>query len=997
MLQIWVVIGSIAGSLSFIISFLALFPKLAKYRSLEQHLGIFINRKQIREIYKPDKKRKTKIIEKLNLLDPEIREEYVHFESRERALEAALRENKNIRFVGEAGVGKTRTAIEVIRKLAQENTQFRKKNMIIIHSSSIFKEIRIYRRFLIWKYKSIILFFDDVDKYIEQPFLLSFISRIRKISKSVQLVCTYRTESWHSLRNTELSRKIQALFSTEVQIPKLTRDEGMKISEVLEIEFPQKFNGTAAEVVLGQVRKLEEYSKFSTDVKKILYAIKLLFFSGNFSPKVKMVKGVAEKIFSYTGDWTSHYKEILDKKYIQEIKGRITIRDFVVQVIIEDYPSEETEEAIIESIVSDLMRLQDFLLIENLWEELFPLSIILSFFKKYDLALKCFLNERKIKQVLTKDQKTQYFMYKGLVYQTKRDNKQAYKCFDKALKQEPNSANSHYSRGISAMLVGYHEEALEDLNKAIELDPETLYFYTDRSSVYIQLGRNQEAKKDLQGLIQKQPENISALYNLALANQQLEEYEEAKDYFEKVIKLDPSHIFAYSGLGIIYLQQELHDEALKILTKAIDMESGIGLNYILRGGAYFMKGDIKQAEVDLDKAVDCNQGRRSYYFRGRLSLDTKKYENAIKDFQLALEENLEKSKLTDHGLYIYTDRLQIDDGIIYYTLATAYHLSGNKTKALESINKALDEGFNEESYEGSAYADRGVFYLNNSNLTTAKDDFDKAIELGLESAYVYRNRGMANQDLGNISDALQDFNRALELDPNYIEALLNRSNLFLRQADFGSAINDCNQILKLNSEEYRALNNRGLAYREQRKYPEALKDLNKAIELAPNFSNPYANRSKIFVLSKDYEKALDDINRALELDEKATDALYTRSAIFSILGEYEKAIKDCNELILYDQNNIGAYNNRGLIFRKTEKHTEALEDFYKVWELSTESNNERKYAPILIVDILVKMKKVECQKLKTWLERAKKYFRFYNENQKKIVEEGNEIFLKNCK
>jgi len=74
-------------------------------------------------------------------------------------------------------------------------------------------------------------------------------------------------------------------------------------------------------------------------------------------------------------------------------------------------------------------------------------------------------------------------------------------------------------------------------------------------------------------------------------------------YFD-IIKKDPNYKFAYYNLGYIHLVYlEVYTESVKYFTKAIAIDPNYVEAYYNRGYAYELRGDITNARMDYEMAL----------------------------------------------------------------------------------------------------------------------------------------------------------------------------------------------------------------------------------------------------------------------------------------------------------------------------------------------------------------------------------------------------------
>ena len=239
-----------------------------------------------------------------------------------------------------------------------------------------------------------------------------------------------------------------------------------------------------------------------------------------------------------------------------------------------------------------------------------------------------------------------------------------------------------------------------------------------------------------------------------------------------------------------------------------------------------------------------------YYNRGDTFFDLGKFEDAIQNYDKAIE--------LDSNV----------NSVYYYNRGNAYFSLGKFEEAIQDYNKAIDLNPNDDL----SYSNRGNAYFSLGKFEDAIQDYNKAIDLNPNNASYYNNRGTTFTNLEKYEDAIQDYNKTIDLNPNDNYAYFNRGAAFTYLNEYEKAINDFNKAIDLNSNNASYYNYRGTLYINQGNYDEAVKDFSKAIELNPIFVFGYSNLGSLYNNLNDYEKAIENLNKAIDLDPNFSDA-----------------------------------------------------------------------------------------------------------------------------
>lgn len=96
--------------------------------------------------------------------------------------------------------------------------------------------------------------------------------------------------------------------------------------------------------------------------------------------------------------------------------------------------------------------------------------------------------------------------------------------------------------------------------------------------------------------------------------------------------------------------------------------------------------------------------------------------------------------------------------------------NGDYENAIKDFNSAIEK--NPTSLD--AYLKRAFCYSSLGNYQGAIDDYSKVIELKPDQEFAYVSRGSAKNKLKKFKEALADFDKALQLNPEDCEAYNNR-------------------------------------------------------------------------------------------------------------------------------------------------------------------------------------------------------------------------------
>ena len=392
-----------------------LLVSLFKPSRILKEIAIIIKAKEFSPKIKKKKVKRRKSRKKLSDVIYGWKEGYVYLENREIDLRKQIIDGKDIRIISEAGRGKTRTAVEVVKYLAQNYEDYKKVTLVFFPKDTNLEKVKLGHRFLKLIRGRIILLFDDIDQIaLNNRNLFKQIRDFKKLRKKNNLLCTCRKEKW-SRQDSEwldLKDSIKAYFPLEIDIPKINQVEGKLIANRLKLKFPTAFSGNAADILLETPSKKSEYKKLPDENKIILRAIKLLKIANIQIIKPDLLKSVVIRCFNFfEQSWITKYTLLRDSEFFREERGNIEIPDVYLNSVINDYPPYKEELANIAELEVYFKCLEELLLESRMNQEILSLSISFNLFNLFQNSL---IMLKKVENEFSHS--SLYFLNRGLAY-----------------------------------------------------------------------------------------------------------------------------------------------------------------------------------------------------------------------------------------------------------------------------------------------------------------------------------------------------------------------------------------------------------------------------------------------------------------------------------------------------------------------------------------------------------------------------------------------------
>lgn len=174
------------------------------------------------------------------------------------------------------------------------------------------------------------------------------------------------------------------------------------------------------------------------------------------------------------------------------------------------------------------------------------------------------------------------------------------------------------SWGINVVGVYYHnlgeyELALEYYEMAIEQYPDEARFWNNFCRTGLELSPFEEALEYCLEAIELEPDNYLYFYDTAVLYQGLGDYESAEDYFDEALEMDSSND---TGLALSYAINHVFldnpDEAIDAFNDYVRI-SDFWFERYWRGLAYLNAGEYEDAIADFEAAIEADEDEPGLY------------------------------------------------------------------------------------------------------------------------------------------------------------------------------------------------------------------------------------------------------------------------------------------------------------------------------------------------------------------------------------------------
>ncbi len=360
------------------------------------------------------------------------------------------------------------------------------------------------------------------------------------------------------------------------------------------------------------------------------------------------------------------------------------------------------------------------------------------------------------------------------------------------------------------------------------------------------------------------------------------------------------------SLGKKALAAKSYDEAISYFQKHLTGDSrNVEANYLL-GETYRLKGDLKNAESSLDRALDFDDEYEPALVSiirvyGKLG----KWDKAAKMFK-EVEKYHKKSTrgpIAYAQTFLETDSL--DKASIYFS------------KAKEIDDKNVD------AYVGLAevYARQNVIVLAVDNLRTATSlrPNDPVLWYTLATT-ILKNRGLNSAQIQEIMSALQ---KSIELDPTNDKAIYDAANTMYRtKAYWKEAAEFFKKYVELKPKNEEAWEQYAISAYNARAYLEAIPVLEQAIKLNPKSSDLKPMLAHSYYLAQEYKKSI-DVYKSIPSDSLKGEEIYRMGFAYYKIKDTTNSILYLERTLKVDKNNTDAIGTLAAIYLNRKEYKQS--------------------------------------------------------------------------
>ncbi len=344
-----------------------------------------------------------------------------------------------------------------------------------------------------------------------------------------------------------------------------------------------------------------------------------------------------------------------------------------------------------------------------------------------------------------------------------------------------------------------------------------------------------------------------------------------------------------------FLDKNKEDSALYYLDKCIAENASDQEALFLRARIYSNHGYLEKAHGDYNALIALNPlQKEAVYSRGIIRYQLSQFENALEDFEAALE---------------------LPNGA---TQTAFFRMEGNSVAGISTIN----------NMEADIWNNIGLCYYQLTKYESSVHAYSQGIELNPKKSDLFVNRALAWEELGETSLAIDDYEVALATTADHSIAAYNLMRL--KKAPKVHELHELDNFISDNPEFAPGYNSRGLYYYNLGKYGLASRDFKVAVELDPENVNYLFNQALCHEKQNNIASAESLFIRIIEIDSRHSGAYFNLGNMQFKQRAFEEAISYFTLAHHSNPENMDILYNRALSFQKNGQLDLACEDMEKV-------------------------------------------------------------------
>ncbi|NVO10677.1 MAG: tetratricopeptide repeat protein [Bacteroidales bacterium] len=423
---------------------------------------------------------------------------------------------------------------------------------------------------------------------------------------------------------------------------------------------------------------------------------------------------------------------------------------------------------------------------------------------------------------------TMNYFLRGLIKNAMKSYKGALEDFDKVISIDPSNSLSLYNRALLKSQTGALNSALDDYDRLVKLNPKNVLVFYNRASVNFELGKFNDAINDYTSAITLFPDFANAYINRSVAKSRIGNLKEAEQDYrtatEKIQKYKATSQEAYLAMAdtskkfnsLLSFDTDFSEGFSKInLKNDISLPTGFlpffklqlvdekskssfndykkpfieVLNGLTSNGYHFtftQSNNQNDPTTGIAHCIDTTKSPENikHFYKALQYSSMNKYNQAVREYQNALKNDPNNLII---ALNLAVEQIEMVKFINQFEneVGTISFKMGNLANAQKEKSISANNSYNESisnlktletNLPGLAIIpyNIGNTYLLTDELSSAIDEYNKAIIIEPRFSEAWFNRGLVKLIKGEKQNGCLDISKAGELGLNQAYSIIQR-------------------------------------------------------------------------------------------------------------------------------------------------------------------------------------------------------------------------------
>lgn len=383
----------------------------------------------------------------------------------------------------------------------------------------------------------------------------------------------------------------------------------------------------------------------------------------------------------------------------------------------------------------------------------------------------------------------------------------------------------------------------------------------------------------------------------ALAHVQAGRMADAINAFETILQQVPDDYIAQQYLIELYWRRgsrELARQLLKTMSEALP-DSNFLLQFAFNLEASRLP-ELADEVYHLAARLD-PQAPEAPYRLGKRALEAKRYDDALRYFEQALER---RADLIDAR----------------YGLSLVYVAQGNTAQAEAALKQLIQDA----PEMAEAHTHLGDLYMRTGRIQAAVDAYRQATVLQPQAAKAYHHLSTALAAQGNVAAAQAQLQQAIRLNPADASAHNDLGTLYAERGDLDRAIVSFQAAVQADAKAVEAQYNLAMAYGAQGDTARMISALHDTLRLEPQHREAHLNLGIGYLQQGEVLAATAQLQTLVELAPEMADAHYFLAVAAAQMGQMEAMQASLQRALQQDPNHARAHSALASLYFQQQQY-----------------------------------------------------------------------------